>query len=165
MERRVKIAVSLILTAAVAGIFVFHSYVTFEPFPVGTGEVTEQDRDRNTDVKILRGKSSDTADPQEGHLILEVQNTGAVTRNSTAFRVLTDNSSMIPGEGGLVNGSLSTNPRNSTFLDPLDDTMDFYTGIPFPNPENKVTVTLDLKRSPKTFNITCKPENSSTKSC
>jgi hypothetical protein len=163
MEWRVKIAVSLILIAAVSGIYVFWQNA-FVGFPVGTVEVNEQERDRNTDVKILRGKSSDTADPQKGHLILEVQNTGAVTRNTSAFRVLTDDSSMIPGEGGLVNGSLSSNPRNSTLLDP-DDTMDFYTGIPFPEPENKVIVTLDLKRSPKTFNITCEPENASTKSC
>ncbi|NMJ77097.1 hypothetical protein GLU64_01655 [Nanohaloarchaea archaeon] len=152
----------LVVVLSVVGIVFKYYEVYSNPFPeVQTGK---DYYDRNTDVKILKGKSSDTAEPQKGHLILEVQNTGAVTRNTSAFRVLTDNSSMIPGEGGLVNGSLSSNPRNSTLLDP-DDTMDFYTGIPFPKPENKVIVTLDLKRSPKTFNITCEPENSSTKSC
>jgi archaellum component FlaF (FlaF/FlaG flagellin family) len=82
-----------------------------------TEQIDSQRRNQNTDITIVRRKSNDTSDPNSGQLILEVQNTGSVTRNTSAFRLITDDPSMAPGDGGMVDGFLSINPENSTLLD------------------------------------------------
>ena len=153
------IAIVLLLMVTVGAVGVV--YTQFQSL-VGdpTEQIDSQQRNQNTDITIVRGKSNDTSNPQDGQLILEVQNTGSVTRNTTSFRVTTDDASLIPGQ----DGSLSSNPSNSTLLDP-DETMDFYTGVPFPGPTDGVVVTLNLKGSQKTFNIDCRPETSTTAFC
>ena len=91
---------------------------------------------------------------------MELQNTGSVTRNTTSFRVTTDDASLVPGD----NGKLSSNPENSTLLDP-DETMDFYTGIDFPGPTDGVLVTLNLEGSSKEYTLDCRPQTSTTAFC
>ena len=157
------IAIVLLLMVTVGAVGVVYSQ--FQSF-VGdpTEQINSQRRNQNTDISIIKGRSNDTSDPDSGQMILEVQNTGSVTRNTSAFRLITDDPSMVPGDGGMVDGYLSTNPKNSTLLDP-EETMDFYTGIPFPGPTDGVVVTLNLKGSVKTFNINCRPITSSTAFC
>jgi flagellin-like protein len=153
------IAIVLLLMVTVGAVGVV--YTQFQSL-VGdpTEQIDNQQRNQNTDITIVRGKSNDTSNPQNGQLILEVQNTGSVTRNTTSFRLTTDDASLVPGQAG----SLSSNPGNSTLMDP-DETYNYYTGIPFPGPTDGVVVTMDLKGSDKTFNIDCRPETSTTAFC
>jgi flagellin-like protein len=157
------IAIVLLLMVTVGAVGVV--YTQFQSL-VGdpTEQIDSQQRNQNTDMNIVRGKSNDTSDPDSGQLILELQNTGSVTRNTTSFRVTTDDASLVPGKGGSVNGSLSSNAENSTLLDP-DETMNFHTGIAFPGPTDGVLVTLNLKGSSKEYTLDCRPQTSSTAFC
>ena len=153
------IAIVLLLMVTVGAVGVV--YTQFQSL-VGdpTEQIDSQQRNQNTDMNIVRGKSNNTSSPQSGQLILELQNTGSVTRNTTSFRVTTDDASLVPGD----NGKLSSNPENSTLLDP-DETMDFYTGIDFPGPTDGVLVTLNLKGSSKEYTLDCRPQTSTTAFC
>ena len=153
------IAIVLLLMVTVGAVGVV--YTQFQSL-VGdpTEQIDSQQRNQNTDMNIVRGKSNNTSSPQSGQLILELQNTGSVTRNTTSFRVITDDASLVPGD----NGNLSSNPENSTLLDP-DETMDFYTGIDFPGPTDGVLVTLNLKGSSKEYTLDCRPQTSTTAFC
>ena len=153
------IAIVLLLMVTVGAVGVV--YTQFQSL-VGdpTEQIDSQQRNQNTDMNIVRGKSNNTSSPQSGQLILELQNTGSVTRNTTSFRVTTDDASLVPGD----NGNLSSNPENSTLLDP-DETMDFYTGIDFPGPTDGVLVTLNLKGSSKEYTLDCRPQTSTTAFC
>jgi flagellin-like protein len=165
------IAIVLLLMVTVGAVGVV--YTQFQSL-VGdpTEQIDSQQRNQNTDMNIVRGKASNESNPRAANssLILELQNTGSVTRNTTSFRVTTDDSSLVPGQGGQLDiqadnsSNLSSRADNSTLLDP-DETMDFYTGIPFPGPTDGVLVTLNLKGSDKEYTLDCRPQTSSTTFC
>jgi flagellin-like protein len=155
----IAIVLLLMVTVGAVGV-VYTQFQSLVQDP--TSRIDEQQRNANTDITIVRGKSTNTNDPDAGSLVLEVENTGSVTRNTTSFRVTTDDASLSPGQ---VSGStVSSNPGNSTLMDP-DQVYDFYTGIPFPGPTDGVVVTLGLEGSQKTFDIDCRPQTSTTAFC
>lgn len=160
------IAIVLLLMVTVGAVGVV--YTQFQSL-VGdpTDQIDDQQRNQNTDISIIRGKTNvssiNTAGNHDisnyGTLVLEVQNTGSVTRNTTSFRMTTA-TGQIPGE----NGPTCTDPGNSTLIDP-DETIDCYTGIVYPKATNPVDVILQLEGSQKSWSHECNPQTSGQTFC
>ncbi len=153
------IAIVLLLMVTVGAVGVV--YTQFQSL-VGdpTEDIDQQQRNQDTDISILRGKSNDTTDYQSGQIVLEIQNTGSVTRNTTSFRMTTEAADNVPGE----NGDLCTSAENSSLVDP-GDTLDCHTGIDFPQATNEVVFNLDLQGSDKAWDYICRPETTDTAYC
>lgn len=154
------IAIVLLLMVTVGAVGVV--YTQFQSL-VGdpTEQIDERQRNQDTEISIIRGMSNNTSSPQSGMVVLEVQNTGAVTRNtSEAFRLTTDRPGVVPGNYG----NASTDHANSTLIDP-DETIKFYTGVQFPQPTNEITFTIDLRGSDKSWSYVCRPETSDAVFC
>lgn len=156
------IAIVLLLMVTVGAVGVV--YTQFQSL-VGdpTEQIDNQQRNQDTNVAMMRGKSSDTSNPQSGVVVLEIQNTGSVARNTTSFRMVSDNPQNRPGQSS-TNGDLCTTDANSTVLDP-GQTMDCYTGVDFPSPTDEISLTLDLEGSGKSWEYICRPETSDAVFC
>ncbi|MFB6116332.1 MAG: archaellin/type IV pilin N-terminal domain-containing protein [Candidatus Nanosalina sp.] len=160
------IAIVLLLMVTVGAVGVV--YTQFQSL-VGdpTEQIDQRQRNQNTDLTVIRGitnKSSvNAAGPatlsNRGVLILEIQNTGSVTRNTTAFRMITT-TGQVPGR----NGKLCTEPSNSTLIDP-DETIKCHTGIVYPQATNTVNVQIQLKGSQKSWSFECRPQTTGQTFC
>lgn len=153
------IAIVLLLMVTVGAVGVV--YTQFQSL-VGdpTDQIDDQQRNQNTDISVARAQSSDVNNPQSGVVILEVENTGSVARNTTSFRMTTDDPTNQPGD----NGNYCTEATNSTILDP-GETLDCYTGVNFPQPTNEINIGMDLEGSGKAWDYTCRPETSDAVFC
>lgn len=161
------IAIVLLLMVTVGAVGIV--YTQFQSL-VGdpTEQVDQQQQNQNTNIRILRGGSNNTSitgtGPHNadnyGVLYLEIQNTGTVTRNTTAFRMTTGSvDHTVNGTGAAC-----TRPSNSTLLDP-QETYKCQTGIVFPKATNEVEVTLQLQGSGKSWNFICRPETTGASIC
>lgn len=160
------IAIVLLLMVTVGAVGVV--YTQFQSL-VGdpTEQIDERQRNQNTDISIIRGitnKSSiNTAGSatvsDRGILVLEMQNTGSVTRNTTSFRMITTTGE-VPGR----DGKLCTDPSNSTLIDP-DETIKCHTGIVYPQATTTVGVNVQLKGSQKSWSFECTPQTTGQTFC
>lgn len=153
------IAIVLLLMVTVGAVGVV--YTQFQSL-VGdpTEDIDQQQRNQNTDISIVRGKSNNTTGPQNGQVVLEIENTGSVTRNTSSFRMTTQDASLVPGQ----NGNLCTEDDNATIFDP-EETIDCHTGIDFPAATNEINFNLDLEGSDKSWSYICRPQTSDTAFC
>ena len=153
------IAIVLLLMVTVGAVGVV--YTQFQSL-VGdpTEDIDQQQRNQDTDISILRGKSNDTSNYQNGQIVLEIQNTGSVTRNTSSFRMTTQKAVNEPG----ADGALCTTNANSSLVDP-DDTHDCHTGVDFPQATNEVVFNIDLEGSDKSWEYVCRPETTDTAYC
>lgn len=160
------IAIVLLLMVTVGAVGVV--YTQFQSL-VGnpTEEIDQRQRNQDTDISVIRGvtnvssidaSGSHNAD-NYGVLVLEIQNTGSVTRNTSAFRMITT-TGQVPGQ----NGALCTEPSNSTLIDP-DETIDCHTGIVYPQATNAVNVNIQLQGSNKDWSFECRPSTTGQTFC
>lgn len=160
------IAIVLLLMVTVGAVGVV--YTQFQSL-VGdpTDEIDERQRNQDTDITVIRGitnvssiNSAGSHNIQNyGALVLEVQNTGSVTRNTSSFRMITT-TGQVPGE----NGPACTEPSNSTLIDP-DETIKCHTGIVYPQATNSVNVNIQLEGSNKDWSFECAPSTSGQTFC
>jgi len=153
------IAIVLLLMVTVGAVGVV--YTQFQSL-VGdpTGQIDDQQRNQNTDMAIVRAKSNNTTNPQEGVTILEIQNTGSVTRNTSSFRLTTNDASILPGQSG----ALCTDPSNASAINP-SETIDCHTGVMFPSATTSITFTWDLTGTEKDWSYECRPRTTNTAFC
>jgi len=161
------IAIVLLLMVTVGAVGVV--YTQFQSL-VGdpTDQIDQQQRNQNTNIRILRGASNNTSITgtgshnlaNYGSLYLEIQNTGSVARNTTSFLMSTGSVDDTIGE----HGQPCTQPENSTILDP-EETYQCNTGITYPQATNEVEVELQLKGSGKSWNYICRPETTGASIC
>jgi len=153
------IAIVLLLMVTVGAVGVV--YTQFQSL-VGdpTEQIDAQQRNQNTDFRIVRAQSTDTGTPSNGNIILELQNTGSVARNTTSLRMTTDDPTNTAGS----NGPKCTDPGNSSIVDP-DQTINCYTGASFPSPTNGIGITLNLEGTSKSYSHICRPETTGTSFC
>jgi len=161
------IAIVLLLMVTVGAVGVV--YTQFQSL-VGdpTGQIDDQQQDQNTDFSVVRGvtnvSSIDTSGSHSvdnyGILVLELQNTGSVARNTSDLDMFTT-TGQVPGR----DGALCTSPENATVINP-DETIKCHTGIIYPQATNPVEVVIDLAGvEGKDWTHECNPRRSGQTFC
>lgn len=138
-------------------------------------ELRQQQRDQDTRIRISRVESNvsisnDLTGAERsshnisdyGTLMMTVQNSGGVSRNTSTF-VLTALTGETVGQHSPASETCF-DPANSTILDPQGS---YYcnTGITFPRVTDEVRLEVLLTGSSKTWTTTCQPRTSGADVC